>query len=255
LYQLHAWHHFYYVIHLIFFKAAFHYCFPQSLHINIHAFTITYVSCALQVSLLAPSSKSWQDIASLTQLRALALRRCTITAGGKRTASSSSSTFSSSSAEHAQECGSSTGSECTKQPTSPATEPDARCLAALQQLNALDCSGSSVDAAALATLQQLPFLQHVCLTRCQGVSNAVLGALGGCSRLNKLDLRLRGSGCSWSIKGLLPLLQQLPGLAAVYVSEVPAGLPQCEEGRVIACSTEQAPLLVARDVGLGCKML
>jgi hypothetical protein len=216
----------------------------------------------LQVSLLPHSCKSWQDIASLTQLQALALRRCTITAASKRTAASSSSSImhcsgsSSSSTEQqdAQQAGSSHAEqqegETTTAGSSQAAALDAMCLAALQQLTALDCSGSSVDAAAVATLQQLPLLQHISLTRCQGISNAVLAALGGCSRLSKLDLRLRGSGCSWSVKGLLPLLQQLPGLAAVYVSEVPAGLPHCEEGRVIACCTEQAPLMVARDMGL-----
>lgn len=204
--------------------------------------------CVPQVSLLPHSSKSWQDIAGLTQLQALALRRCTITAAGRRAASSSSSATSSAttSAEYPQEASSSTG---TSHAVAEAAL-DARCVAALQQLTALDCSGSSVDAAAVATLQQLPSLQHVCLTRCQGISNAVLGSLIGCSKLAKLDLRLRGSGCSWSCKGLLPLLQQQPGLSAVYVSEVPVGLPQSEEGRVIACSSEQVPMLVARDVGL-----
>uniref|UniRef100_A0A383W990 F-box domain-containing protein n=1 Tax=Tetradesmus obliquus TaxID=3088 RepID=A0A383W990_TETOB len=227
---------------------------PQLQALNMMAVASDDLSClralqqltGLTVSLLPPSCKSWQDIAGLTQLQTLALRRCTITAAGRRAASSSSSSSATTSAKDPQEASSSTG-------TSHAVAEaglDARCLAALQVLTALDCSGSSVDAAALATLQLLPSLQHVCLTRCQGVSNAVLGSLIGCSKLAKLDLRLRGSGCSWSCKGLLPLLQQQPGLSAVYVSEVPVGLPQCEEGRVVACSSEQAPLMVARDVGL-----
>jgi hypothetical protein len=218
------------------------------------------------VSLLPASCKSWQDIASLTQLQALVLRRCTITASGKRSLSSSTSSSSSDSASALSSgsfsggsCAASGGSlcvsSCEEQRTKatavqPLAVSDARCLAALQQLTALDCSGSSVDAAAITTLQQLPALQHVCLTRCQGVNNAVLGALAGCSRLSKLDLRLRGSGCSWGLKGLLPLLQQLPGLSAVYLSEVHSKLPKSEESRVIVCSTEQAPLPVARDVGL-----
>jgi hypothetical protein len=57
------------------------------------------------------------------------------------------------------------------------------------------------------------------------------------------------SGCNWGLKGLLLLLA---GLSAVFVhvSQMPAGLPKSDESRVVACSTEQAPLPVARDVGL-----
>ncbi|KAF6261493.1 hypothetical protein COO60DRAFT_1636781 [Scenedesmus sp. NREL 46B-D3] len=179
---------------------------PQLRALNLTAVGSDDLSCLRALQQLTGLT----DIASLTQLQALALRRCTITAGGRRTASSSTCSNNSSPGSPQNDCnsssgdgyGGSAGNGCKK-----------------QQL-----SGAAAAAAAISPSSD--------------------------GRLHKLDLRLRGSGCSWSLKGLLPLLQQLPGLSAVYVSEVPAGLPACEKGRVIACSNEQAPLPVSRDVGL-----
>lgn len=171
------------------------------------------------------SCKAWENIAALSQLEALALRRCTIIGG-----SSSSSS--------------------TDGPSSLSSEPvSSSNLSQLQRLTALDCNGSTLEAAAVTVLQQLPHLQHISLARCQNVTNAVLGGLTGCSDLRKLDLRLRGPGCTWNLKGLQLLLCKLPGLSGVYVNEVPVSLPERERFRVSACSMEQVALPVSRDAG------
>jgi hypothetical protein len=187
----------------------------------------------LTVSLLPYSCKAWEHIAALTQLQALALRRCTVIGGGSSHNSSHNSSSSSPDG----------GGTASVEPVSSSN------LSRLQQLTALDCNGSTLEAAAVTVLQQLPLLAHISLARCQNVSNAVLGALSGCASLKKLDLRLRGPGSTWNLKGLQVLLDRLPWLNSVYVNEVPVGLPEVERFRVLSCSMEQVALLVSRDAG------
>lgn len=197
---------------------------------------LTKVCCCLrdplpQVSLLPYSCKAWEHIAGLTQLQALALRRCTIIGGGGGSSTSSSS------------------SSLGGQSNAVAVSVSSSNLSQLTRLTALDCNGSTLEAAAVSVLQELPHLEQVNLARCQNVSNAVLGVLTRCSALRKLDLRLRGPGSTWNLKGLQVLLDKLPGLSSVYVNEVPVGLPRSDRFRVLACSMEQVALPVSRDAG------
>ncbi|WIA17533.1 hypothetical protein OEZ85_014364 [Tetradesmus obliquus] len=153
-----------------------------------------------------------------------------------------------------------------------------RAIAGLHDLRVLGLSGASPGSLhslrclrALSNLQQLQmrwigqlkdshvgFLPHLVsltaldISYCRSLTGSGLQQLQWLPQLRSLNMMAVGSddlSCLRALQQLTGLTQQL-GLSAVYVSEVPAGLPQCEEGRVIACSSEQAPLMVARDVGL-----
>jgi hypothetical protein len=117
----------------------------------------------------------------------------------------------------------------------------------LAKLVALDCSGSNVTAKALSRLQLLPSLRHLGLSRCQNVVNTALAALQGCMALQRLDLRVRGAGSNWNLKGLMRLLKHVRGLHVVYVSELLVGLPRAEECRVLMCQGELVALPIACD--------
>lgn len=192
----------------------------------------------LQVSLLPYTCKAWQHIATLPQLQALALRRCTIIGGCTNSSNGTSNRDSGCSI-----C------EVTSSADAAAAAASSNVLSQLQRLTALDLNGSTLDASGITVLQELPLLEHISLARCQNVNNAVLGALTGCKMLRKLDVRLRGPGSTWNLKGLQGLLDRLPDLCGVYVNEVPAGLPERERFRVLACSMEQVSLPVSRDAG------
>lgn len=186
----------------------------------------------LQVSLLPYTCKAWRHIASLPQLEALSLRRCTIIGGSSSSVDCSASSTDGTIQHH--------GSVSSSM------------LSELRCLTALDCNGSTLDAAALTVVQQLPLLQHLSLARCQNVTNSVLNVSSGCSALQKLDLRLRGPGSTWNLKGLQLLLDKQPYLSGVFVNDVPTGLPERERFRVLACSMEQVMLPVSRELYHGC---
>lgn len=226
-----------------------------SLHIGVvysaqFQLIIEWHPACFQVASLSGNSSAWRHLAGLTNLQALALRRSQLSADTPAqllaTEGSSSSHGSPSSARLQSPCNSGDGSIAALLHSFNLSVP-----AKLVQLVALDCSGSNVTAKALSRLQLLPGLRHLGLSRCQNVSNLVVAALHGCLRLQRLDLRVRGAGSSWNLRGLMGLLKHVRGLHVVYVSEMLPGLPRTAECRVLMCQGEPVALPIACDAGYG----
>eukprot|EP00775_Hariotina_reticulata_P004312 gene4312-4565_t len=208
----------------------------------------------LTVASLSGNSSAWRHLAGLTNLEALALRRCQLsgdppaqlhgTEGNSSSDGSPSSACLNSCVQSA--CNSGDGTTAIPLHSFNLSVP-----AKLVHLVALDCSGSSVTAKALSRLQLLPGLRHLGLSRCQNVSNLVLAAMHGCLRLQRLDLRVRGAGSNWNLRGLMGLLKHVRGLHVVYVSEMLPGLPRTAACRVLMCQGEPVALPIACDAGYG----